>query len=66
MISILVTGCAGFIGHGITKKLLNNGFKVIGIDNLNHYYDKNLKLKRLKDLKSNKFYFYKRNICEEI
>ena len=64
MISILVTGCAGFIGHGITKKLLNNGFKVIGIDNLNHYYDKNLKLKRLKDLKSNKFYFYKRNICE--
>ena len=64
MISILVTGCAGFIGHGITKKLLNNGFKVIGIDNLNNYYDKNLKLKRLKDLKSNKFYFYKRNICE--
>ena len=35
---IVVTGCAGFIGFHVAKKLLNNGFKVLGIDNINNYY----------------------------
>ena len=64
MITILVTGCAGFIGHGVTKILLHKGYKVVGIDNLNHYYDKKLKLKRLDDLKNNNFKFYKKDICD--
>ena len=64
MITVLVTGCAGFIGHGVTKILLHKGYKVVGIDNLNHYYDKKLKLKRLDDLKNNNFKFYKKDICD--
>ncbi|GGF16987.1 NAD-dependent epimerase [Echinicola rosea] len=47
----LVTGVAGFIGHGLSKKLLQEGHQVVGIDSLNDYYDVNLKLDRLKDLK---------------
>ena len=45
--NILVTGCAGFIGMHVTQKLLEKGFRVIGIDNLNDYYDVNLKRVRL-------------------
>jgi UDP-glucuronate 4-epimerase len=41
--SILVTGCAGFIGFHLCNKLLENGYYVTGIDNLNGYYDVNLK-----------------------
>ena len=48
--SILVTGSAGFIGFHLTKKLIENGHEVIGIDNLNDYYDLNLKLDRIKIL----------------
>ncbi len=52
---VLVTGAAGFIGYHISKKLLKNGIEVIGFDNLNSYYDKNLKENRIKDIKkSNK------------
>lgn len=47
---ILVTGAAGFIGHGLIKPLLLRGDDVIGIDNLNPYYDPTLKRARLKDL----------------
>ena len=47
---ILVTGCAGFIGYHLTKKLLETGNEVIGLDSLNEYYDVNLKLGRLKNL----------------
>jgi len=46
--SILVTGCAGFIGFHLTKRLLDEGFYVIGIDNMNDYYDTSLKYDRLK------------------
>ena len=58
--TILITGSAGFIGYHVTKKILNKNIKVIGIDNINNYYDINLKKNRIKDLKKNKkFFFYK-------
>ena len=44
---ILVTGAAGFIGFHLCKKLLYEGFNVIGIDNLYTYYDVDLKKSRL-------------------
>ena len=43
--NILLTGCAGFIGFHTTKLLLNEDHLVIGVDNLNNYYDVKLKLK---------------------
>ena len=49
---VLVTGAAGFIGYHLCKKFIENNFPLIGVDNLNSYYDKNLKFKRLEDLKS--------------
>ncbi len=48
----LVTGAAGFIGYFLTKSILEYGAKVIGIDNLNDYYDVNLKYSRLNNLKA--------------
>ena len=47
---ILVTGTAGFIGFHLAKKLLERGDEVIGIDNINDYYDVNLKYNRLEEL----------------
>ncbi|MBU2975932.1 NAD-dependent epimerase [Zobellia sp. B3R18] len=47
---ILVTGAAGFIGYHICEKLLEQGYEVIGLDNINDYYDVNLKYNRLKQL----------------
>ena len=49
MAKILVTGTAGFIGHALLKKLLYNDHEVIGLDNINDYYDVNLKYGRLSD-----------------
>ncbi len=46
---ILITGTAGFIGHNLAKKLLERGDEVIGLDNINDYYDISLKYGRLKD-----------------
>ena len=57
---ILVTGCAGFIGMHLCKVLLNDQYKIFGIDNLNDYYDVSLKLKRLKILKKNKNFSFKK------
>ena len=48
--TILVTGAAGFIGYHLCKKLLEEGYIVVGIDNINGYYDINLKMARLKEL----------------
>ncbi len=48
---ILITGTAGFIGNALAQKLLERGDEVIGIDNLNDYYDVNLKLARLNKIK---------------
>ncbi len=50
MKNILVTGAAGFIGFHLCKRLLNLGYNLIGLDNLNEYYDVNLKYARLKEL----------------
>jgi UDP-glucuronate 4-epimerase len=47
---ILVTGTAGFIGFHLAKKLLERGDEVVGVDNINDYYDVNLKYGRLKEL----------------
>ena len=49
---ILVTGAAGFIGYHVSKRLLERGERVIGLDNLNAYYDPNLKEARLAQLKN--------------
>ena len=62
---ILITGAAGFIGFHLSKKLLEDGFHVIGFDNLNSYYDVNLKKARLDNLysvnkqRNSKFNFYR-------
>ncbi|CAA6819960.1 MAG: dTDP-glucose 4,6-dehydratase (EC [uncultured Sulfurovum sp.] len=47
---ILVTGTAGFIGYHLAKKLLEHGDEVLGLDNINDYYDVNLKYARLNEL----------------
>ena len=49
---VIVTGCAGFIGFHTCKKLIQEGYSVLGLDNINDYYDKNLKLNRLDNLKN--------------
>ncbi|PIB37120.1 hypothetical protein BFP72_17765 [Reichenbachiella sp. 5M10] len=59
METILVTGSAGFIGYHLSKRLLDDGYKVIGVDNLNDYYDVNLKRARLTQLETyDQFSFY--------
>jgi UDP-glucuronate 4-epimerase len=66
--AILVTGCAGFIGYHLTKRLLNEGFSVVGIDNVNAYYDIELKKNRLAELQKNadaEFSFYELDICNK-
>ena len=62
---VLITGVAGFIGFHLASKLINDGVFVIGVDNLNDYYDVNLKEARLTELrnlakiKKKQFLFYK-------
>jgi len=59
MKTILVTGAAGFIGWKVSTLLLEEGYRVVGVDNLNDYYDVKVKLWRLDTLKSNEnFKFY--------
>ena len=62
----LVTGAAGFIGSYLSKALLSSGGIVIGIDNLNEYYDINLKKNRLKELKNfSDFLFFEMDISNK-
>ena len=49
MPKVLLTGSAGFIGYHVFKRLQKMGIDVLGVDNLNNYYDVNLKLGRLQD-----------------
>jgi len=68
---IFVTGAAGFIGFHLCKKLLIEGFNVIGIDNLNSYYEIELKKSRLKllndtqEIKANLWKFYKIDLIQK-
>jgi len=63
--TVLVTGVAGFIGHHVAQALLDRGERVVGIDNLNDYYDVRLKQARLKRLEGrNGFAFQKINIAD--
>ncbi len=66
MKNILITGVAGFIGMHVSKKFLENGYVVYGIDNINDYYDVELKNARLDNLKKNfkNFKFSKIDICD--
>ncbi len=64
--SVLVTGCAGFIGYHLSVSLLKDGVEVLGIDNLNEYYDINLKNNRLSNLQVYKnFTFQKVDIADK-
>ena len=63
---ILITGVAGFIGYHLARLLLHKNFHVIGIDNLNSYYDISLKNNRLKTLhKSPNFQFYRLDLVKK-
>lgn len=67
---ILITGAAGFIGFHLCKKLLKQGENVIGFDNLNNYYDINLKKRRLKELDKHfvskgSWTFYKNDLIDK-
>ena len=68
--NILITGSAGFIGFHLCKKLILNGSKVVGIDNVNDYYDIGLKKKRLEILskissKNNNWQFFKTDLVDK-
>ena len=68
--NVLVTGAAGFIGYHLSKELIRKNHSVLGFDNLNNYYDKNLKISRLEDLKEfskdrNNFKFKEGDIADK-
>ncbi len=79
--TILVTGAAGFIGYHLCERLLKEGHRVVGIDNINGYYDINLKMARLNELgikivyehklaigdkHKDQFHFYKMNLEDQV
>ncbi len=68
---VLVTGCAGFIGYHMSTYLLNNSYQVIGIDNINDYYEVQLKQDRIKILQNYRGFMFRKinikhkpNICK--
>ena len=59
MKTILITGCAGFIGSHLTDTLLSQGYKIIGIDNFDNFYERNIKENNIKNaLQNSNFNFY--------
>ncbi|QZN97077.1 NAD-dependent epimerase [Symbiopectobacterium purcellii] len=64
--NVLITGSAGFIGFFLAKKLLSNNERILGVDNLNDYYDVSLKKARLVELDSyDNFKFLNINLCDK-
>lgn len=64
--SVLITGAAGFIGYFLAKRLLEEGYRVIGLDNMNDYYDPRLKEERLRHLEPyDRFTFIKGDIADK-
>lgn len=63
---ILITGTAGFIGSHLSKKLISQGHEVVGIDNINDYYDVTIKEDRLKSIGNENFTFYKINLEDDV
>lgn len=61
--NIIVTGCAGFIGFHLTKRLLELGYHVHGFDNINDYYKVSLKKDRLQLLKHTNFHFHEADLA---
>jgi UDP-glucuronate 4-epimerase len=64
--NILITGAAGFIGSHVAEKLLSRGYNVLGIDNFDNFYAKEVKLKNLNSLMANdRFNFETVDICDK-
>jgi UDP-glucuronate 4-epimerase len=61
---VLVTGAAGFIGMHVCRRLLARGDEVLGLDNLNAYYEPRLKRDRLRQLPDKRFSFVEQDICD--
>lgn len=62
VLSVLITGAAGFIGSHLSKRFLKEGYEVVGYDNLNDYYDVQLKKDRLKNIDHQNFTFIEGNL----
>ena len=61
---ILVTGCAGFIGHAVARSLLARGERVVGLDSLNDYYDPALKRARIANISAPDFSFVHADLAD--